>query len=78
MRSIRYTLAEIQTVTACADQNSQLAKQFVACLHFVHRRHDFETLGPGDKVRDVKQDPQQQEGEDARLNKLCSPNTDVA
>lgn len=40
----------------------QLAQQFVAALHFVHKRHDLETLGPNDKVRDVKQEPEQREG----------------
>ncbi|KAF5123736.1 Mediator of RNA polymerase II transcription subunit 21 [Metarhizium anisopliae] len=38
-----------------------LAQQFVACLHFVQRRHDLETLGPNDKVRDIKQEPHQRE-----------------
>lgn len=40
----------------------QLAQQFVACLHFVHRRHDLETLGPSDRIRDIKQEPHQKEG----------------
>jgi mediator of RNA polymerase II transcription subunit 21 len=40
----------------------QLAQQFVAGLHFVHRRHDLETLGPGDKIRDVKQEQDQRQG----------------
>ncbi|OAA47746.1 Mediator complex, subunit Med21/Med9 [Metarhizium rileyi] len=37
----------------------QLAQQFVASLHFVQRRHNLETLGPTDKVRDIKQEPHQ-------------------
>jgi hypothetical protein len=40
----------------------KLAQQFVAALHFVHRRHDLDVLGPEDKVRDVKQEPDQREG----------------
>lgn len=40
----------------------QLAQQFVAALHFVHRRHDLDVLGPEDKVRDMKQEPDQREG----------------
>lgn len=44
----------------------QLAQQFVACLYFVHRRHELETLGPDDKVRDVKQEQQEKEGVQAR------------
>lgn len=48
---------------------AQLAQQFVACLHFVHRRHDLEVLGPNDKVRDVKQEPIQKEGEVAENQK---------
>lgn len=42
--------------------NPKLAQQFVAALHFVHRRHNLETLGPGDKIRDVKQEQDQKEG----------------
>ncbi|KAI8284243.1 Mediator of RNA polymerase II transcription subunit 21 [Colletotrichum sp. SAR11_240] len=38
-----------------------LAQQFVASFHFVHRRHDLELLGPNDKIRDVKQEPDQKE-----------------
>ncbi|OHW96780.1 RNA polymerase II transcription mediator [Colletotrichum incanum] len=38
-----------------------LAQQFVASFHFVHRRHDLELLGPNDKIREVKQDPEQKE-----------------
>jgi mediator of RNA polymerase II transcription subunit 21 len=41
----------------------KLAQQFVAALHFVHRRHDLDVLGPEDKVRDVKQEPDQREVE---------------
>ncbi|VUC23074.1 unnamed protein product [Clonostachys rosea] len=46
-------------LTQVQDAVDQLAQQFVAALYFVHRRHDLETLGPKDKIRDVpKQDPQ--------------------
>ncbi|KND93352.1 Mediator of RNA polymerase II transcription subunit 21 [Tolypocladium ophioglossoides CBS 100239] len=48
-------------LTQLQDAVDQLAQQFVACLHFVHRRHDLEALGPSDKIRDVKQEPQQRE-----------------
>ncbi|KAK5998459.1 Mediator of RNA polymerase II transcription subunit 21 [Cladobotryum mycophilum] len=43
-------------LTQLQDAVDQLAQQFVACMHFVHKRHDLETLGPSDKVRDVKQE----------------------
>ncbi|KAH7328161.1 mediator complex, subunit Med21 [Stachybotrys elegans] len=48
-------------LTQLQDAVDQLAQQFVACLHFVHMRHDLETLGPSDKIRDVKQEPSQKE-----------------
>lgn len=48
-------------LTQLQDSVDQLAQQFVACLHYVHRRHDLETLGPQDKVRDVKQEQDQKE-----------------
>ncbi|KAI5463293.1 RNA polymerase II transcription mediator [Mariannaea sp. PMI_226] len=48
-------------LTQLQDAVDQLAQQFVACLHYVHRRHDLEVLGPSDKVRDVKQDQSQKE-----------------
>ncbi|GKT85234.1 RNA polymerase II transcription mediator [Colletotrichum tofieldiae] len=43
-------------------RHEDLAQQFVASFHFVHRRHDLELLGPNDKIREVKQDPEQKEG----------------
>ncbi|KAF4126776.1 hypothetical protein GMORB2_0513 [Geosmithia morbida] len=48
-------------LTQLQDAVDQLAQQFVAALHFVHKRHQLETLGPNDKVRDVKQEPEQRE-----------------
>ncbi|KAL6860147.1 RNA polymerase II mediator complex subunit [Amphichorda felina] len=48
-------------LTQLQDAVDQLAQQFVAALHFVHKRHDLETLGPNDKIRDVKQEPDQRE-----------------
>ncbi|RCI09711.1 hypothetical protein L249_4092 [Ophiocordyceps polyrhachis-furcata BCC 54312] len=48
-------------LTQLQDAVDQLAQQFVACLHFVHRRHDLETLGPNDNIRDIKQEPHQKE-----------------
>ncbi|KAF1736759.1 Mediator of RNA polymerase II transcription subunit 21 [Beauveria bassiana] len=59
------------SLTQLQDAVDQLAQQFVASLHFVHRRHDLETLGPNDKIRDVKQEPNQKEDEFAAgLNEL--------
>ncbi|OAQ99468.1 hypothetical protein LLEC1_02043 [Akanthomyces lecanii] len=49
------------SLTQLQDAVDQLAQQFVASLHFVHRRHDLKTLGSNDKVRDVKQEPTQRE-----------------
>ncbi|CAI0641151.1 Mediator of RNA polymerase II transcription subunit 21 [Colletotrichum siamense] len=48
-------------LTQLQDAVDQLAQQFVASFHFVHRRHDLELLGPNDKIRDVKQEPDQKE-----------------
>ncbi|GAB0132724.1 RNA polymerase II mediator complex subunit [Epichloe bromicola] len=48
-------------LTQLQDAVDQLAQQFVASLHFVQRRHDLKTLGPNDKVRDIKQEPHQKE-----------------
>ncbi|KAF4499752.1 mediator-RNA polymerase II transcription subunit 21 [Fusarium agapanthi] len=39
-------------LTQLQDAVDQLATQFVACLHYVNKRHDLETLGPNDKVLD--------------------------
>ncbi|KAF5612193.1 mediator-RNA polymerase II transcription subunit 21 [Fusarium subglutinans] len=36
-------------LTQLQDAVDQLATQFVACLHYVNKRHDLETLGPNDK-----------------------------
>jgi hypothetical protein len=44
----------------------QLAQQFVASFHYVNRHHNLDLLGPNDKIRDVKQEPEQREGEDLR------------
>ncbi|KAH6895447.1 mediator complex, subunit Med21 [Thelonectria olida] len=43
-------------LTQLQDAVDQLAQQFVACLHYIHRRHDLEVLGPNDKIRDIKMD----------------------
>ncbi|KAM5387827.1 hypothetical protein ACJA88_001087 [Fusarium oxysporum] len=37
-------------LTQLQDAVDQLATQFVACLHYVNKRHDLETLGPNDKL----------------------------
>ncbi|KAH7189410.1 mediator complex, subunit Med21 [Fusarium flagelliforme] len=44
-------------LTQLQDAVDQLAQQFVACLHYVNKRHDLEILGPNDKVREVKDIP---------------------
>lgn len=31
-----------------------MARQFVASIHFLHRHHNRELLGPNDKIQDVK------------------------
>ena len=52
---------------------AQLAQQFIACLHYVHTHHDLAALGPDDKIRDLKQDPDQREGRQPRLPSLTLP-----
>ncbi|KAG9259257.1 RNA polymerase II transcription mediator [Emericellopsis atlantica] len=47
-------------LTQLQDAVDQLAQQFVAAVHFVHKRHDYQTLGPNDKVREVKPEEMQQ------------------
>ncbi|KAM0344212.1 hypothetical protein ACHAPU_007738 [Fusarium lateritium] len=46
-------------LTQLQDAVDQLAQQFVACLHYVNKRHDLEPLGPNDKIRDVKDVPKE-------------------
>ncbi|KAF3767666.1 CSE2-domain-containing protein [Cryphonectria parasitica EP155] len=41
-------------LTQLQDAVDQLAKQFVACIHFLHQHHDRALLGPNDKIQDVK------------------------
>ncbi|TLS29378.1 hypothetical protein PpBr36_01301 [Pyricularia pennisetigena] len=41
-------------LTQLQDAVDQLAQQFVACLYYLHKRHDLETLGPDDKIRELK------------------------
>lgn len=53
-------------LTQLQDAVDQLAQQFVASIHYINRHHNLETLGPNDQIRDVKQEPDQQEG-------LCPP-----
>lgn len=57
--------------------SSQLAQQFVASIHFAHKRHDLQTLGPNDKIRSVKSE-EEKEGAHAspfpsRINALPAP-----
>ena len=49
-------------LTQLQDAVDQLAQQFVASIHYINRHHNLETLGPNDQIRDVKQEPDQQEG----------------
>ncbi|KKA29801.1 hypothetical protein TD95_003093 [Thielaviopsis punctulata] len=46
-------------LTQLQDAVDQLAQQFVACIHFVNKRHDLELLSPQDKIRDVKNEPEE-------------------
>ncbi|KAH6966440.1 mediator complex, subunit Med21 [Fusarium venenatum] len=46
-------------LTQLQDGLDQLAQQFVACLHYVNKRHDLEILGPNDKIREVKGIPKE-------------------
>ncbi|KAF4962341.1 hypothetical protein FSARC_9584 [Fusarium sarcochroum] len=46
-------------LTQLQDAVDQLAQQFVACLHYVNKRHDLEMLGPNDKIREVKDIPKE-------------------
>ncbi|RGP80422.1 mediator-rna polymerase ii transcription subunit 21 [Fusarium longipes] len=46
-------------LTQLQDAVDQLAQQFVACLHYVNKRHDLEILGPTDKIREVKDIPKE-------------------
>ncbi|KAM0202869.1 hypothetical protein ACHAPA_000703 [Fusarium lateritium] len=46
-------------LTQLQDAVDQLAQQFVACLHYVNKRHDLEPLGLNDKIRDVKDVPKE-------------------
>ncbi|KAJ9131557.1 hypothetical protein NKR23_g11708 [Pleurostoma richardsiae] len=48
-------------LTQLQDAVDQLAQQFVACIHYIHRHHDLETLGPSDKIRELKQEENQKE-----------------
>ncbi|KAH6687933.1 mediator of RNA polymerase II transcription subunit 21 [Plectosphaerella plurivora] len=50
-------------LTQLQDAVDQLAQQFVASFHYVNRHHNLDTLGPNDKIRDVKQEPEQREVE---------------
>ncbi|KHN98167.1 Mediator complex, subunit Med21/Med9 [Metarhizium album ARSEF 1941] len=59
-------------LTQLQDAVDQFAQQFVACLHFVQRRHDLETLGPNDKVRDIKQEPHQREVDPLPADELAA------
>ncbi|CAJ2513794.1 Uu.00g019130.m01.CDS01 [Anthostomella pinea] len=48
-------------LTQLQDAVDQLAQQFVACIHYINRHHNLETLGPNDMIRDVPKEQDQQE-----------------
>ncbi|KAL5594673.1 hypothetical protein BROUX41_001589 [Berkeleyomyces rouxiae] len=48
-------------LTQLQDAVDQLAQQFVACIHFVNKRHDLELLDEDDQVRDVKNEMEEKE-----------------
>ncbi|KAI1660806.1 CSE2-domain-containing protein [Daldinia decipiens] len=62
-------------LTQLQDAVDQLAQQFVACIHYINRHHNLETLGPNDQIRDVKQEPGQEEGKSTQPN-LLDPHPD--
>ncbi|CAN8102172.1 unnamed protein product [Discula destructiva] len=41
-------------LTQLQDAVDQLARQFVACIHFLHRHHNQALLGSSDKLQEVK------------------------
>ncbi|OTB09848.1 hypothetical protein K445DRAFT_362019 [Daldinia sp. EC12] len=44
-------------LTQLQDAVDQLAQQFVACVHYINRHHNLETMNATDQIRDVKQEP---------------------
>ncbi|KAI1470441.1 CSE2-domain-containing protein [Daldinia bambusicola] len=48
-------------LTQLQDAVDQLAQQFVACVHYINRHHNLEIMNPTDQIRDVKQEPGQEE-----------------
>ncbi|XXG99187.1 hypothetical protein Hte_005522 [Hypoxylon texense] len=65
-------------LTQLQDAVDQLAQQFVACIHYLNRHHNLEILGPGDQIRDVKQDPDQQEVDPHPLNVFKASQVELA
>lgn len=51
----------------------QLAQQFVACIHFVNKRHDLELLSEADKIRDVKNEQEEKPGRLLTLSDTLEP-----
>ncbi|KAK8105923.1 uncharacterized protein PG998_003606 [Apiospora kogelbergensis] len=47
-------------LTQLQDAVDELAQQFVACIHYVHRHHNLETLGPNDEIRVLPKDAEQE------------------
>jgi len=50
-------------LTQLQDAVDQLAQQFVACIYYLNRHHDLETLGPDDSIRELKQEESQKDVE---------------
>ncbi|XDG09123.1 hypothetical protein ABKA04_008738 [Annulohypoxylon sp. FPYF3050] len=47
-------------LTQLQDAVDQLAQQFVASIHYINQHHNLELLGPGDQIRDVKPEGQEE------------------
>ncbi|CZT06166.1 probable component of RNA polymerase II holoenzyme [Rhynchosporium agropyri] len=55
-------------LTQLQDAVDQLANQFVASLFYVHKHHDYSTLGPNDTVRQEAKNAGDPVGNEADVN----------